>query len=101
MACSCGDGRDDVAGGLLDSGGDVRVGLGGQPEVVGGVAERRMAHIGLQDWQQRPDVLAVRNPKAQIVAGKSVAEVMNTGPAAWPAVRDTGLPQEPAEVLLD
>ena len=31
MTRSCRDGRDDVADGALDAGGDVRVGLGGQP----------------------------------------------------------------------
>ena len=63
MARPCGDGRDDVAGGLLDAGGDVRVGLGGQPQVVGGVAQRRMAHIRLQHRQQRADVLALRRTR--------------------------------------
>ena len=69
---SC-DRRDDVTDDALNLGGYVGVGLGGQPEVVGGVAERRMAHIGLQDWQQRPDVLALREPQTQIVDCKSVA----------------------------
>ena len=48
-----GGGRHDVADSLLDAGGDVGVGLGGQPQVVGGVADRGMAHVGLQDRQQR------------------------------------------------
>ncbi len=51
MACRCCDGRDDITEDTLDLGGDVRVGLGGQPEVVVGVGGRGVAHVGLQDWQ--------------------------------------------------
>ena len=70
------EGRDDIAGGLLDPGGDIGVGLGGQPEVVGSVADRRMAHVGLQDRQQRAGVLAAGEPETQIVDREGVAQVM-------------------------
>jgi hypothetical protein len=72
------DGWDDVAGGLFDSGGDVRVGLGGQPQVVGGVAQRRMTHIRLQDRQQRADVLALSEPEPQIVDREGVPLMGNS-----------------------
>src|SRR5664279_1533870 len=94
-------GRDDVAGGLLDSGGDVRVRLGGQPQVVGGVPQRRMTHIRLQDRQQRADVLALSEPEAEIVDREGVPQVVNAGTAPPAAVGDAGLPEEPAEVLVD
>src|ERR1700691_1661722 len=45
------DGRDDIPEGMLDPGDDVRVGLGGQPQVVVGVGDRGVAHVGLQDRQ--------------------------------------------------
>ena len=96
-----GDGRDDVADGLLDPGGDVRVGLGGQPQVVGGVGDRRMAQVGLQDRQQRADVLAVGEPRPQVVDHERMAEIMHAGAVASTAVGDAGLPEEPAEVLVD
>ena len=101
MARPCGDGRDDVAGSLLDAGGDVRVGLGGQPQVVGGVAQRRMTHVGLQDRQQRADVLAAERTRPQIVDREGVPQVVDAGTVAPPAVGDAGLPEEPAEVLVD
>src|SRR5215208_7859256 len=101
MAWPCGDGRDDVAGGLLDPGGDVRVGLCGQPQVVGGVAQRRMTHIRLQDRQQRADVLTLSEPETEIVDREGVPQVMNAGTVAPPTVGDTRSPEEPAEVLVD
>src|SRR5664279_2749711 len=82
MACARRVGRDDVAGGLLDSGGDVRVRLGGQPQVVGGVPQRRMTHTRLQDRQQRADVLALSEPEAEIVDREGVPQVVNAGPAS-------------------
>src|SRR5664280_71893 len=84
MACARRVGRDDVAGGLLDSGGDVRVRLGGQPQVVGGVPQRRMTHIRLQDRQQRADVLALSEPEAEIVDREGVPQVVNAGTAPRP-----------------
>src|ERR1700757_623446 len=56
------DGWDDVAVGTLHAGGDVRVGLGGQPQVVIGAGDGGVAHVGLQDRQQRGDVLAAGEP---------------------------------------
>ena len=73
-----GDGRDDVADGVLDVGGDVRVGLGGQPQVVGGVGDRAMAQVGLQDRQQRADVLAVGEPRTQVVDREGMALMWNS-----------------------
>src|SRR6476469_9101172 len=95
------DGWDDVAGGLFDAGGDVRVGLGGEPQVVGGVAQRRMTHVRLQDGQQRADVLTLGEPGPKVVDRERVSQVMDPGTAAGAAMRDAGLPQEPAEVPLD
>ena len=55
---------DDVAECLLDAGGDVGVGLRGQVQVVGGVGDRRVPQVRLQDRQQRIDVLALCKPTA-------------------------------------
>src|SRR5208283_2883392 len=60
------DGWDDVAVGTLDAGGDVRVGLGGQPQVVVGVGDGGVAHVGLKDRQQRGNVLAAGEPRPKI-----------------------------------
>ena len=84
--------------GALDAGGDVRVGLGGQPQVVGGIADRGVAHVGLQDRQQRTDVLARGKPRPQVVDRECVSQVVDAGAVAPAAVGDAGLPQEPAEV---
>jgi negative regulator of sigma E activity len=62
----------------LDPGGDVRVGLCGQPQVVGGVAQRRMTHIRLQDRQQRADVLTLSEPETEIVDREGVAVMGNS-----------------------
>jgi hypothetical protein len=72
MARPGGDGWDDVADDVLDLGADVGVGLGGQPKVVGGVGGRGMAQVGLQDRQQRADVLAVEEPVTQVVDRKGM-----------------------------
>ena len=85
----------------LDAGGDLRVGLGGQPQEEGGIADRRMAHVGLQDRQQRADVLAGGEPCPQVVNRKSMPEIMDSGAVPPTAVRDAGLPEEAAEVVVD
>ena len=54
-------------------GGDVRVGLGGQPQVVVGVGDRGMTHVGLQDRQQRADVLAAGEPRPQVIDRKRMS----------------------------
>ena len=54
------------------------VGLGGQPEVVGGVVRRGVAHVGLQDRQQAADVVAALKPRTQIVDRKSMALMRNS-----------------------
>jgi len=73
----CG-GRDDIADGLFDSGGDVREGLGGQMKVVAGVCQRGMTQIRLQDRQQPADVLAVGEPEPQIIDRESVTIMRNS-----------------------
>jgi hypothetical protein len=78
MAWWCGDGWDNVADDALDLGGDVGVGLGREPEVVGGVGDRGVAQVGLQDRQQRADVLAAGEPVAQIVDSKGMAFMRNS-----------------------
>jgi len=78
MARPRGDGRDDATGGVFDSGGDVRVGLGGQVQVVAGVTQAGMAQIGLQDRQQCADVLALSEPEPQIVDREGVAFMRNS-----------------------
>jgi len=60
-----------------------------------------MTHIRLQDRQQRADVLALREPETQIVNREGVSQVVDTGTVARSAVRDAGLPEEPAEVPFD
>ena len=86
---------------LLHAGGDVRVGLGGQVQVVGGVGDRRMTQVGLQHRQQRADVLASGEPGPQVVDRQGVAEIMHAGAVAAAAVGDAGLPEKPAEVVVD
>jgi len=70
--------RDDVTECALDLGSDVRVGLGGQPQVVVGVGDRGMTHVGLQDRQQRVGVLAAGEPRPQIIHGHGVALMWNS-----------------------
>ena len=59
-----------------------------------------MAHVGLQDRQQRADVFAAGKPRPQVCV-HLMAQMVHAGAAPWPAVRDAGLPEEPAEVLVD
>ncbi len=94
-------GWDDVAERLLHAGGDVRVGLRGQVQVVGGVADRRVPQVRLQDRQQRIDVLALLEPGPQVVDSHRVAQVMNPRAVSAAAVRDARLPQKPPEVAVD
>ena len=86
---------------LLHAGGDVGIGGGGQPQVVGGVRDRRVPQIRLKDRQQRVDVLAVAKPGPQVVASHRVAQVMDAGSVTAAAVGDPGLPQKPPEVVVD
>jgi hypothetical protein len=58
------------------------LGLGGQPEVVGGVADRGVAHVGLQDRQQRADVLARGEPRPQGADREGVPLMRNSALAA-------------------
>ena len=60
-----------------------------------------VAHVGLQDGQQRADVVAVGEPRPQIVDRKGMPQIVNAGAVASAAVGDAGLPEEPAEVLVD
>jgi len=78
------DGWDDVADGLFDSGGDVRVGLGGQMKVVAGVGERRMTQIRLS-------AICSTGVPPSISRVASVPQGMHAV-AAFLADRDTGHP---------
>ena len=60
-----------------------------------------MAHVGLQDRQQRGDVLAAGEPRPKIVDCHGVSQIVDAGAVAPAAVGDAGLPEKPAEVLVD
>ena len=60
-----------------------------------------MAHVGLEDRQQRADVVAARKPPTQVVDRKNMPEIMHTRAVASAPVGDAGLPEESTEVLVE
>src|SRR6516164_7151115 len=88
----------DITDRVLHAGGDLRIGRGGQAQVVAGVRDRRVPQIRLQDRQQRVDVLALLKPASKVVDSHRVPEVVSTGTVPAAAVRDPRLPQKPPEV---
>ena len=99
VALPCLKGRDDVPEDALEAGDDVRAGRSGQPQVAAGAGDRGMTHAGLQDRQQRADVVAAGEPRPQL--HRLMAQIVDSGAVTPPAVGNAGLPQEPAEVPVD